>query len=83
MFQALKRLWKKIFAGWMAFAHFLGFVNTIILLTVMYVLIIGPSWFVVRVLRKDPLRRKLGSRASYWIEKVPLKHTLDETKHQF
>jgi len=47
----------------------------------MYVLIIGPSWVVVRVLRKDLLRRR--PKGSYWIEKPPLKHTLDETRHQF
>jgi len=83
MVQTLRRLWKKIFGWWMAFAHVLGQVNTVILLTVMYVLIIGPSWFVVRVLRKDPLRRKPAGRGSYWIEKAPLEHTLDETRHQF
>jgi hypothetical protein len=83
MLQTLKRLWKKVFGWWMTFAHFLGRVNTSILLTVMYVLIIGPSWIVVRVLRKDLLRRRLGSGTSYWIDKAPLKHTLEETRHQF
>lgn len=81
MLLVLKRLWKTVFGWWMAFAHVLGHVNTIILLTVMYVLIIGPSWVVVSVLRKDLLRRR--PRRSYWIEKPPLKHTLDETRHQF
>ena len=83
MIQSLKRLWRTLFGWWMAFARVLGHVNTLILLTVMYVLIIGPSWVVVRVLRKDPLRRKPTARGTYWVEKPPLKHTLDETRRQF
>jgi hypothetical protein len=83
MLNALKRLWKTLFSWWMAFARMLGHANTILLLTVMYVLVIGPSWAVMRVFRKDPLRRKLSAGGSSWIEKAPLAHTLDETRHQF
>ena len=79
----LKSLWSRLYSWWMAFARVLGHINTVILLTIMYILIIGPSWIVLRVLRKDPLRRKTASGDSYWIEKDPIEHTLDETRHQF
>jgi hypothetical protein len=79
----LKRTWTRISGWWMTFASFLGYVNTIILLTLMYILVIGPSWVVFRVLRKDPLERKRVQPGSFWRAKVPLGHSLDETKHQF
>jgi hypothetical protein len=79
----IKRIWSRLFGWWMAFARVLGHVNTILLLTIMYVLIIGPSWVVLRLLRKDPLRRKAKETGSFWIEKEPLRHSLEETRHQF
>lgn len=79
----LKKTWSKIFGWWMAFARFLGTVNTILLLSLMYILIIGPAWFVMRFLRKDPLRRRIPEHGSFWLEKPPLGHTLEETRHQF
>jgi hypothetical protein len=55
-------LLKKIWAGWKKFAHALGRVQTMILLTIIYFVII-PVFSLLRF--KDPLRKRLGA-ASYW-----------------
>lgn len=79
----LKKIGSKLYGWWMAFARLLGTVNTILLLTLIYLLIIGPAWVVQRILRKDPLGRKIPKEGSFWLEKPPLEHSLEETRHQF
>ena len=53
--------------GWMAFAMVLGHVNTRIILTAMYYLVMTPVGLVMRLFR-DPLDRSLkDTRDSQWI----------------
>ena len=57
--------------GWMAFALVLGHVNTRIILTVLYYLVMTPVGFVLRLFR-DPLDRTLGEgKASHWVKREP------------
>ena len=79
----IKRVWQRIYRGWMAFARALGHVNTILLLSVFYVVVIGPASLVFRILRKDPLRRRLDSAASYWLAKEQDAHSLENVRRQF
>lgn len=60
----MRGFFKKLYAGWMRFAHRLGVINTAILLTIVYVVGIGPMWLVTRLFRDDAL----GDREapSYW-----------------
>ena len=53
--------------AWMAMAAVLGAVNTRILLTLVYVVVVTPiGW--LRRLRGDPLNRRLGTDApSHWV----------------
>jgi hypothetical protein len=56
---------------WMALAQVLAFINTRILLTVLFYLIITPIGLVTRMF-KDPLNRKLHDGSmSYWIRRQP------------
>jgi hypothetical protein len=52
---------------WMKFAGLLGWVNTRILLTVFFVLVLTPVGLVMKLIRRDPLGRRFekGS-ATYW-----------------
>jgi hypothetical protein len=52
---------------WMRGAHALGWFNTRILLSLVYFLIMTPTGVVMRLLRWDPLHRRLGDGASYWV----------------
>ncbi len=55
--------------GWMAFATLLGHVNTRIILTVFFYLIVTPVGFVIRLFR-DPLDRSMKDRtSSQWVKR--------------
>lgn len=59
--------------GWLAFGHALGWVNTRVILTLVFVLVVVPVGLVMRLFR-DPLDRKMkDGRSSYWIvrDQVP------------
>jgi hypothetical protein len=65
------RLLGPIERGWMAMAMVLGAINTRIILTLVYVVVVTPiGW--LRRLGGDPLERKLGSGAgSHWVPREP------------
>ncbi len=79
----LRRFGKAALRWWLVLAHALGYVNTKLLLTIFYVLIIGPVWFVCLLLRIDFLDRKWQRERSYWKVKEPVDHSLTATRHQF
>jgi len=55
--------------GWMAFALVLGHINTRIILTVLYYLVMTPVGLIMRLFR-DPLDRSLkNTRDSQWIRR--------------
>ena len=63
----LKNFFKKIYDYWMLFAKALGWVNTRILLSLMYFVIFTPFRIVSIVIGKDFLDRKIEKvRESYW-----------------
>jgi len=58
---------KKIYDCWMLFAKALGWVNTRILLSLMYFIIFTPFRIVSVVIRKDFLDRKIEKdKETYW-----------------
>jgi hypothetical protein len=76
-------LWRTLKKWWMAFAHGLGWVNTRLILTVFYIVIIGIPAIILKLIGKDLLHRKYSKAPSYWIKKEPLQHSLEQAKHQF
>ncbi len=60
---------KKLWFYWKSFAHALGVVNTFLLLTVTYVLLIGPVSLGLRVLGRDVLHKRAFRKGTRWIEK--------------
>lgn len=72
-----------LFNYWMKFARILGIVNTNILLTLFYVIIIGPMAVMMKLWGKDLLDRKAEERSSYWYDKESQKPDLERSKHQF
>ena len=55
--------------GWMRFAVLLGHVNSRVLLTLVYYLLVTPYGVVSRLVRRDPLRRRGAGGESYWVER--------------
>jgi hypothetical protein len=55
--------------AWMRFAVVLGHVNSRVLLTLVYYLLVTPYGVVSRLARRDPLRRRAPRGESYWVER--------------
>jgi len=78
----IRDLGRAVYKGWMAFGRVLGIVNATILLTVVYIVVIGPMSIASKILRKDLLTH-CESSETFWKPKEPLSNTLDESRHQF
>ena len=63
---AAPRLLKPLFLLWMRFAHFMGRVNTQILLFIVFLVVMLPSGFLLRIFGRDPMQRKMSKEGSYW-----------------
>jgi hypothetical protein len=63
---------KPVYRVWMIVGEALGWVNTRVLLAVIFYLVFTPAAILLRLLRRDPLRRKLEPTAStYRISRQP------------
>ncbi len=65
--------------AWMAMAMVLGEVNSRVILTVLYYLVVTPIGVVMRRF-KDPLRRSLAEGGSNWVRRVPA--PVDRTRYE-
>jgi hypothetical protein len=62
-----------LYRGWMKFGHFMGRVNTAIILTAVFFLLFTPVAFIMKLFNRDVLHRKLDPAAeSYRIPSRPL-----------
>ena len=69
---------------WLLFARILGRVMTGILLTIVYVIVIGPMYLGAKVMRKDLLlKKKYPLKSSYWRDRVSNEPTIERYKYQF
>jgi hypothetical protein len=60
---------KPVYHWWMQLAHVLGWINTRILLSLVFFLIFSPIALILRLLGKDPMRRKFNpTEQSYRVE---------------
>lgn len=73
----LRALWK----GWLRIARAIGVVNTAVLLTILYWLVVVPLGVILRLLGKDPLRLRRGPERTLWHAKRSLR--LDALHKQF
>ena len=60
------RVLKGFYRLWMKFAHFIGKINTAILLTFFYFVCLGIAKWLTLVMRKDLLDTAWKDHASYW-----------------
>ena len=56
--------------GWMRFAGVLGYVNSRILLSLMFYLVITPYALVMRLFGRDTMNRRGAGKQSYWIPRA-------------
>ena len=63
---------RPVHAGWMKFAHVLGWINTRLLLGLFFYLVMTPVALVLRLAGKDLLQQRLDRSAkSYWVKREP------------
>jgi len=61
--------WRRLSNGWMVIAARFGFVQTLLLLVLLYVFMLGPVAIVMAIGRRDHLsKRGLGAEGSAWCE---------------
>jgi len=66
---AIPSLLQPVYHWWMKLAHVLGWINTRILLSIVFFLIFLPVGAMLRLLGKDPMSRKLDKvKASYRVK---------------
>lgn len=69
---------------WMKFATALGWINTRLLLGIIYLLIFTPAGIFVRLLRRDPLKLRFDrSAATYWVKREGGSAEKERYKHMF
>jgi hypothetical protein len=69
--------------AWMRFAVLLGHVNSRVLLTLMYYLVVTPYGVVTRLAGRDPLRRRGAKAESYWVERGATRQTREQFERLF
>ena len=57
---------RPVFKLWLKVAHAIGWFNTQLLLSIVFILIFAPTGLVMRLLRKDPMKRKMLAKGTYW-----------------
>ena len=69
---------------WMKLAHLLGWVNTRLLLGIIFFVIITPMAIVMKVFGRDALNRKIDKDVdSYWIPRPPIASIKEHCERQF
>ena len=53
-----------IYRAWLKFGHVAGWINTRIILGIMFYIVFFPAGIIMRLLGKDPMARKLDSSAT-------------------
>ena len=75
------RLWRRLRNGWMAIAARFGFVQTLMLLVIFYVFLIGPAWVFTTLARRDLLaKRGLHDPDTAWLEADTAEPDLERAK---
>ena len=59
-------LLRPVFNLWLKIAHAIGWFNTQVLLTIVFILVFIPTGLIMKLLRKDPMKRKMFAEETYW-----------------
>ena len=83
MLSVIKSFFGLLWRGWKKFAHVLGIVNTRVLLTISYFIIMALAWLGTRIARADLIDRRMTPKPSFYHPRAPMKPTLETAKRQF
>lgn len=75
---------RRLYAGWMQIVGRFAYVQTLVILSIFYGLMVGPWGAGAALLRRDLLdKRGLRESGSAWREADTAKPDLDRAQHQF
>ena len=74
-------LLRPVFNLWLKIAHAIGWFNTQVLLTIVFILVFIPTGFIMKLLRKDPMKRKMLAEETYW-EPYELEGLKDRNRYE-
>ncbi len=57
---------RPLFLLWVRIGRAIGAFNTQVLLSLVFLLVICPIGLIMKLLKKDPMNRKLGEKGTYW-----------------
>ena len=69
--------------GWMKLAAALGYVNSRILLSFVYLAVLTPYGLTLRLFGRDSLNRRRGPQRSYWIPRPAERQKKDQFERVF
>ena len=69
--------------AWMKFAGALGYVNSRLILSVMYYGVLTPVGFFMRLAGRDPLKRRRAPAESYWIPRPKTRQDREQFERLF
>ena len=76
-------IWRTAYNYWVRFARALGKANAVLLLSIVYIVLIGPAAIGLKLFGKDLLDRKIAPMSSFWKKKEQEVIDLERSKQQF
>jgi len=74
---------RRFHVAWMKLAGILGYINSRVLLFLLFYLAITPYGLISRLFRRDPLTRRGAAKSSYWIPRKTSKQTREQFERSF
>ncbi|MCR4291109.1 MAG: SxtJ family membrane protein [Candidatus Scalindua sp.] len=74
-------LLRPVFKLWMKLAHAVGWFNTQVILSLVFILIFIPTGLIMKIMRKDSMKRKMSAEGTYW-EPYELEGLKDRTRYE-
>lgn len=72
---------RPVFRVWLKVAHAIGRFNTQLLLGTAFILVLIPTGLIMRLFRRDPMKRKMQADGTYW-ESCELEGLRDKSRYE-
>ncbi|HWP43155.1 MAG TPA: hypothetical protein VNO14_07980 [Blastocatellia bacterium] len=79
----MRRNLKALWGGWKRFANVPGRFQTRLLLTLTYFLVAGPTWLLMSIAGKNPLKSQFAGRAEYWTSCESAEDPIEGARRRF
>ena len=79
----MKQFLNTLYRYWMIFAKKLAIIPTTIILSLIYVIAVGPIAIANFIMRKDILNKRFADKDSFWLDKEHVATDPERCKRQF